>query len=263
MATTTTDLYFTQHNADQRTTVIFIQGAGGDGQDWLPIAQRMTAYHTILPDLPAHGKSVDIKPFSKELSARLLADLIRNHAHNSKAHIVGLSLGAFVAVELATKYPDLVLDMFVSGLKCLPPNLATGITPYIAYAIGKVESAAPAFLIRWLMDGTEVRDPHPEQSYPERTRAIMVAISRPEQIPPWPARTCIIAAGKAGILPTSDTPADAIMFRDAGRKGNAETVAFTHADMRHPWHLQDPELFARTAVAWFERRPLLGGFVEM
>ncbi|KAK4554897.1 hypothetical protein LTR86_008045 [Recurvomyces mirabilis] len=244
-----TALYYTEHNTEQATSIIFIQGAGGDGQDWLPIAKLMPKYHTILPDLPAHGKSFDIKPFSKELSARLLAELIRKHAHNGKAHVIGLSLGAFVAVELATAYPDVVLDMFVSGLKCLPPNLATGFGSYVAFAMGRLESVVPISVVRWLMDGAEIRDPHPEQSHPERTRAIMLAISRPEHIPPWPARTCIIAAGKAGILPTSDTPADAMMFRDAGRKGNAETVAYTHALMRHPWHLITATMAAEPILA--------------
>ncbi|KAK5110081.1 hypothetical protein LTR62_006326 [Meristemomyces frigidus] len=259
----TESLAYTELNEEQAASVIFIHGAAVSGQDWLPVAKRMPNYHILLPDLPSHGKSATIKPFTNQLSAQLLADLIRKHAHNGNSHVVALSLGAFVAVELATTYPDVVLDMFISGLKCLAPNLATGIGPYVAYSSGRFEDAVPRPLVRWLMDGTDIQSTETSTSSVERTRAILTAISRPEYIPPWGARTCIIAAGKRGILPTADTPADAIRYRDAGKGGNAETVAFTLPQMRHPWNNQDPELFARAVLCWLERRRLPGGFVEM
>jgi hypothetical protein len=36
------------------------------------------------------------------------------------------------------------------------------------------------------------------------------------------------------------------------KEGNGESRAVEVPTMRHPWDLQDPELFARSVVAWIE-----------
>jgi len=73
----------------------------------------------------------------------------------------------------------------------------------------------------------------------------------------------VYCAVKSGIVPSADHPEDAVKYRDIGRKGNAETVAFTHPLMRHPWNRQDPELFAKAARSWFEGEALPEGFVKL
>jgi pimeloyl-ACP methyl ester carboxylesterase len=45
----------------------------------------------------------------------LLGDLVTRLAHNGHASIVGLSLGGYIATNLASRYPDLVDPIFVSG----------------------------------------------------------------------------------------------------------------------------------------------------
>ena len=256
-------LAFTEANADRPRFIVFIHGAGAGGRDWHLNTPFMSTHHLLFPDLPAYGESAHIQPFSKHLSAELLAKLIREHAHQGRAHIVALSLGAFVAVELATAHPEVVDAMFISGLTCLPYDISTGLAFYLAWCVSKIESAAPGSLVSWLLDGITLPDSDPNLNTVSRQRAVLSTIARPQSIEPWKARTCIIAAGKSGILPTADSPADALRFRDAGRKVNAETIAFTHKGMRHAWNLQDPALFSRAAMAWFEGEPLPEGFVEL
>jgi hypothetical protein len=85
----------------------------------------------------------------------------------------------------------------------------------------------------------------------------MIATTWPS---PWAARTLIVAAGKRGILPTCDNPQDAVKLMEIGRERNPDTLAVTHPEMRHPWNLQAPELFAETARAWFGREEIPSGF---
>jgi hypothetical protein len=50
---------------------------------------------------------------------------------------------------------------------------------------------------------------------------------------------------------------------EIGRQLNAETVAFKHSEMRHPWNRQDPALFAETARCWFDGETLPSGFEKL
>ncbi|TKA62611.1 hypothetical protein B0A55_11251, partial [Friedmanniomyces simplex] len=126
---TTTALPFTEMNNDATATIVFIHGAFTDRRDWDQVAPHLSNYHLLLPDLPSHGQANHIEPFSKQLSARLLADLIRQHAKGGRAHIIALSLGAFVAIELASVNPDVVDEMFISGLKVMPASFRSGLAP--------------------------------------------------------------------------------------------------------------------------------------
>lgn len=104
------------HEGQGKPTVLLVHGASSSGSNsWATVASHLDAHHLLLPDLPAHGKSKNILPFFKELSARLLANLIRSKATSGIAHIAGHSLGSHIAIELAFKYPEVVVTVFVSG----------------------------------------------------------------------------------------------------------------------------------------------------
>ena len=254
-------LYYKEINASSsNSTILLIHGAFSSGAEWDLVTPYLSdAYHLLLPDLPAHGRSEDVVPFSKELSARLLAELIGERALGGKAHVIGISLGAHVAIELASKYPQIVSAVFVSGYEVFASsqNIALGL-----WVSNRIESAIPRPVVRWLMDDTDIL---PGNCSLSLSRAVAQALCiNEEQWPsPWPARTLIVAAGKSGILPTADHPQDAIKLWDIGRKANKDSKAYTHADMRHPWNRQAPELFAQTAKKWFEQAVVPDGFKEL
>ncbi len=245
-----TYLPFSEVNKNATATILFIHGAFVDRNDWDQVTPHLSKYHILLPDLPGHGQADQIGPFSKQLSARLLADLIRQHAKGGRAHIIALSLGAFVAIELASVHSDVVNEMFISGLKVMPAPYRTGIAPYGLWLSQRLESYIPLPLVRWAMDGTDMQGIDLSRVTLPLCRAIMSTITAEsgdgEWAKPWSARTCIISAGKAGIVPSADHPEDAVKYL-----------------MRHPWNRQDPELFARAAKCWFEGDPLPESFIEL
>ncbi len=72
-------------------------------------------YHLLVPDLPEHGRSADIKPFSIAGSVALVAELIRTQARGGKAHVVGLSEGAQITLALLAAAPELVDHAIISS----------------------------------------------------------------------------------------------------------------------------------------------------
>lgn len=262
---TRTQKLFYQEQGGGNETIVLIHGAFSTNEGWdLVIPYLSRTYHLLLPDLPGHGKSADIVPFSKELSARLTADIICERAGGGKAHVVGMSLGAHVAIELASKYPEVVKDVFVSGYEVFASS--PQVMAYGLWTDNRLGSYAPRPLLRWLMDDADIKPSANPPSW-SLCRSVADALCiKDEQWPsPWPARTLIIAAGKSGILPTADHPHDAKRLRDIALEvqGSGDTKAVTHPDLRHPWDRQRPELFAEAVEMWCETGNVVDGFVEL
>ena len=83
-------------------------------------------------------------------------------------------------------------------------------------------------------------------------REVVDTIVSDEEIRPAAARILMVAATKRGLLPTNDRTEDARMVADIMKEGNRESRAVEVRTMRHPWNLQDPELFARSIRGWIE-----------
>src|SRR5512134_3301056 len=89
-------------------TIVFLHGGGGGGWMWQPQWEALPDYHVLVPDLPEHGQSAALKPFSIHASAQCAAELIRTRAHGGKAHVVGLSEGAQITLALLAIHPELI-----------------------------------------------------------------------------------------------------------------------------------------------------------
>lgn len=117
-------LSFDSQNDHASETVLLIHGAGVRGIDWqLVVAHLPTSYHLLIPDLfTDHSMCVmnqvraSSTPSWRLSFVSLLIDLIRVYAHGARAHVVGLSLGASYAINLATSAPDMVLSLMLSGV---------------------------------------------------------------------------------------------------------------------------------------------------
>jgi pimeloyl-ACP methyl ester carboxylesterase len=258
------ELYFTTFNQAGSTTVVLIHGALVSGSYWdLVCPHFASSYHLLVLDLPCHGKSRAIAPFTVDASARLIANVIRAHAVGGVAHIIGHSLGAKIAIHLAATEPSLASSVFVSGFEIFPRTAVTPYIPYAFWAMSRLENCLPRSWLRWAMDGADLPRNDPDTCTLDLCRQIISPDNPTEWPAPWPARTLIVAAGKGGLIPTSDHPHDALRLMQIGRELNPETIAYTHPQMRHPWNRQAPKLFAKTAEAWFEGRVLPEGFVKL
>jgi pimeloyl-ACP methyl ester carboxylesterase len=241
-------------NPSGQSTILFIHGAFSSPDEWSYVSPHLPSYHLLIPSLPSHGSNLSIRPFTLPFSARLLANLIKTDAKNGKAHIVGLSIGAHVALYLAAHHPDVVLTVFASGINRFSPSIWMPVLPYILYCTQHfIDFVVPKRLVTYLMDGTPGL--HKENAHAACTlqlcREVIAILVTDEEIPPVQARTLVVAATKRGFLPTNDSVKDAKMVRECVKKGNLESKA-AEVYRRHPWDLQDPQLFAKSVIAWIE-----------
>lgn len=140
--------------------VIFLHGGGAGAVTWYPsIGPLARDFHVIAPDIVGYGESdkpdaaYDKKFFVTWLKQFLLELKI------SKAHIVGLSQGGAIALQLAIEYPEMV-DRLV-----LVDSGALGAKPPVLSIVGMVwlnllpSALANNFYFRYILFKPENRDP--------------------------------------------------------------------------------------------------------
>ncbi|MEN6293370.1 MAG: alpha/beta hydrolase [Methanobacterium sp.] len=108
-------LYIKETGKSNDETIVFLHGDGIAGWMWDEQLKAFGDYHCIIPDLPGHGKSAEVKSFSVQSAADMIIDIIKNKAKNGKAHLVGLSLGAQIVVQILNTAPEVVNHALISG----------------------------------------------------------------------------------------------------------------------------------------------------
>jgi pimeloyl-ACP methyl ester carboxylesterase len=94
--------------------IVLVHGAVVTRKIWLRQLRGLSdTYLVIAPDLPGHGALAE-EPFTFDAALTRLADIIEREAHG-RALVVGLSLGGYIAMELAHHHPELVAGLVLSG----------------------------------------------------------------------------------------------------------------------------------------------------
>jgi pimeloyl-ACP methyl ester carboxylesterase len=113
-------------------------------------------YHVLIPDLPSHDAASSIKPFTLSTWTPHLAPLIRQEAHNSRAHLVGISIGAYCVIDLTTHHPQLISSIFASGYNRFTPSPFTPLLSTAAYGLNRLPHLLPKAATKYFMDGIDV-----------------------------------------------------------------------------------------------------------
>ena len=102
--------------------IVFVHGSVVTRKMWLRQMYGLCdTYRVLAPDLPGHGALAHLA-FTFDACVESLAMLIRDEA-GGRAIVVGLSLGGYVAIELAQHHPQLIEGIVLSGcsLDCAGP----------------------------------------------------------------------------------------------------------------------------------------------
>lgn len=108
---------------DGRPTIVFLHGTRLTGAAWAAqVAELGAEFHCLTPDLAGHGRAQD-RPFTLAGAAADVAELIADRAHGGRAVVVGLSLGGYVAMAVAERWPERVAGLAISGATAEPIGL--------------------------------------------------------------------------------------------------------------------------------------------
>lgn len=101
--------------ADVPGTIVFLHGGNVANWMWDPQVKALGDYRVLTPDLPGFGARNGEDWLSLSRTADGVAAFIAANAGPGPVHIVGLSMGAVVALHIAARYPELAESVLVSG----------------------------------------------------------------------------------------------------------------------------------------------------
>ncbi|KIH87313.1 hypothetical protein SPBR_05227 [Sporothrix brasiliensis 5110] len=249
-----------ESSASPPPAVVFLHGAESCHLEFTRVAACLEAdYDLLLVDLPGHSRSRHI-PFSFDNTIRGLARLVTAHVVAQKAHVVGLSLGGFLALEWARRHPDQVLSVWCTG--CSPftgtrlwfmqhPRLLSGLvtlagqlaTERIFWATLGGAQPIPGLRdeVQKNQNMATLRPAYEELALVTNDNLAAIRGS---------VRVAIVAGAKMDNV--DDTTTAGIVLR----RQNAASGAYVVRNAIHWWSLQFPELFAEGVRAWIEGRPM-------
>lgn len=101
-------------------TILLLHGGGVGGWMWQPLIDQLGNEWTYLvPDLPGHDHSADQHYGSHQQTVDSLVSLLENDRRDSVT-VIGFSLGAQLAVMLASQRPDLIDGAVIISAQAKP-----------------------------------------------------------------------------------------------------------------------------------------------
>jgi len=255
------DLFVRESGPVGAPAIVFLHGGERSGQSWQPVVERMQQYRCLVPDLPQHGKSFQPEPFEMGAATIAVAELIRSRVGAGRAHVVGLSLGAQVGVQLLATEPTLVDRAVLCGtvINAMPALRLT------APLLGLVARVLRFATIRRNARLVGVRSGKIDD-YRDGVRLMPAAqiahvveasarFTLPEGLDKSDSPTLFLTGGKEMQL----THRSAAALAQATPSG----VARVATDMRHDWPLRYPDLFSRTVNGWLTDTALPTEIVQL
>ncbi len=264
-------LYYSETGPVSAETIVFLYGGGAAAWVWQPQVEALSAdYHCLVPDLPEHGRSANVKPFTIQGSASLVADLIREKAHSGRAHIIGLSQGAQINLALMALSPEIVDHSVVSSALVRPlPGGMDKISPRMAAAMYRW-SVEPFKNSDWwtrinMKYSAGVPDayfPQFRETYQQMNADLFSRILVENQRFHLPAglervkAPVLVVAGRNEYKVMTQSVSDIVAALP-----NAKGYLVHHSRrmslaQEHNWSITTPELFTRTVRAWLQGQPL-------
>ena len=244
-------LYISEIGQENNQTIIFLHGGGVSSWMWEKQLEYFKNYHVILIDLPEHGESINEIPFTLAGAAKEVIEIIKNKAHNGKAHVIGLSLGAQVIVQMLSMEPEVIDSAVVSGTLVYPIMGTRLLKPLL-----KINDPFKNldFMVKANMKNLDVPFEYYEQFKKETKSCSVDSLTRilsenmsfniPKELDKVPTKTLVLVGQKER----------AVMHKSA--KALLQTLpnstGYVVNNMPHNWSLVNPELFNNVVKAFIE-----------
>lgn len=255
-------LHLTEADTPGTPTLLLLHAVATSSWMWNQQAELLADFHLLIPDLPGHGASNTVPWRSLDETVERLAELVARNAQGGRAHVVGLSLGAYVGLRLMERFPERVDRAVLSGVNVLPfPNARVmGLMGYLMLPILKTDVFLKA-------NARGLRIPDSQfTGYRESAKAMsrraylkigreLMGFGPPAEADRITSPTLVVAGEREQALIRESVPRLVAALPDAR--------GYVVPDLGHGWSGEAPELFAQTVRAWVTGGPLPEGLVRV
>ncbi len=110
-----------EHGPLDAPPLLLLHGLLIDRTMWHPVVETLGhSFRLLIPDLPGHGTARNRQWVSMSRVVHDLTDLIDSKVPDARVGVVGLSLGGYLALELARAAPDRIAGVVASGVNAVP-----------------------------------------------------------------------------------------------------------------------------------------------
>jgi pimeloyl-ACP methyl ester carboxylesterase len=246
-------LYVREEGPRDAPTVLFLHGLGLSHTMWRPQFEGLSdSYHCLAPDLPECGNSTATGPFTLKDASRRVVDIILERVPGGSAHVVGLSIGGAVALQILRDEPHVLDHLMISGTAFhVPPLLDTlnrldeqtlrlfnhdRLAEYLLQPYRIPQTYRNLLL-------TDLRKLKPEAMRHVIQEMTKIQLPREGQVP------TLIAVGQEEAFVIKH---DAYEIRSSLHCARGVLVP----GVGHFWNLEAPDMFTKTLSAWIQDRPL-------
>ncbi|KAK4150612.1 Alpha/Beta hydrolase protein [Chaetomidium leptoderma] len=246
-------------------TILLLHGALSSHLQSALVTPHLQSYHVLVPDLPGHARSSALTPATIPSITDRVACLIRAHARDGgRAHVADMSMGGFVALDLARRYPELCLSAFLSGAT---PFVGGGVNAFLArhtwvlyYGLFLVNKVMPDGVYWWMCRRLGLRRhealrremcANTRWTLVQEVYGSILGIGWEEIRAVDRVRCLAVAGGKQDQVDMTKR-----MGEVWKKSGNVESRAVVVKEAVHAWDLQMPELLADGIKSWVEETEL-------
>jgi pimeloyl-ACP methyl ester carboxylesterase len=248
-------LTFTRTQNRGGESIVFLHPIGTSSWIWEAQLQALTNYDCIIPDLPGHGRNNHIPWVSLQETARLMATLIERHANGGQAHLVGVSLGGYVVMEILAQHKKVVRRAVISSMNVLPPSnrVTHPVYRFLFSTLMKTKLMANRQARRRHIADVDWESYHQsiQQCSPRAFRAAskeMAAYQLPENAAAIQTPTLVVAGGNAApqVLESINRICATLPL------ASGYIVPFTGQG----WMTEKPQVFSEMLKAWLKSYPV-------
>lgn len=228
-------------------TLLLLHGGGASSRMWERELRAFGEFHCLAPDLPGHGQSAHIQPFTLDTSVDGLASLIRERAAGGRVSLATVSLGVSVALALCERHPDLVERLFFSGP-----------TPHLSRAAVAPMELVMRPLLRWAGPALRAKVAaqsmglSAEQAEPMREDLERLNMTLVQQLNAVAAHQSGPVALRVPLLVTVGEREYGAVKKRAREivRSSPGAIGYVVPGAGHAWVYEYPDLFDRVVRAW-------------
>jgi pimeloyl-ACP methyl ester carboxylesterase len=250
-------LYYTDSGPSNAPVIVFLPGGGMSGWSWLPQVRRIPSYHCLVPDLPGHGRSPADGPIRINAAAEEVANLINEKVPTGRAHVVGLSMGGQIALQLLGTHPELVDRVIVSGANTSPNGGIRLLAPLLKLTMilyGPLQNTD--YMIHANMN--QLKIPHEYEADFRGDTRLMTPDFYTQVVVESMTYPLPTIADVSGLLVACGEKEPELIKKSARMiRGEHPGVPCVVAPgVGHNWGMEKPDLFAAMIRSWVEQTPL-------
>ena len=246
-----------------KDVIVFLHGGGVSGSwSWSSQTTAFADYTCLTPDLPGHGQRRDVFEFARAVEE--VTALLEAQPADASVYLIGLSLGAQVALQVLANHPKLLARALLTGCLCVPYPGSGLLTrePGMTFSAGLLALYMPLRNAAWLVRANMRALGIPMQFFNDfsldtarLSTSKLMSVFRANSAFRVPDNLAMLETPVLALAGTREvTPIQRSL--EILEQSSTSVHTYRVRGANHNWNLERPDKFNQTLRAWLRNETL-------